>query len=226
MSSDTKLSKHGEKLLQMYKSMASNGYNQADGTKIVSAYNEFEMRKFRQICQPYFHFHNIKTVLDFGAGGSDWDAPNFDLETRNSAKIFFDVEQVFYFEPARNLLTKRKSDCVVCMDVLEHIFISDVPKIVDELFSLTKKLLIVNIACYEANALLPNGENAHITVRSPDWWKGVFDVISLNHKHVEVLLICSKDFVSGIIYEKYKGADWELSKSFVTNVIGQNFKPN
>jgi hypothetical protein len=95
------------------------------------------------------------------------------------------------------------------MDVLEHLFISDIPKAVDEWYSVTKKLLIVNVACYKANAMLPYGENAHVTVRSPDWWKDVFDEISLNHQAVEVLLICSQDFLSGIIFEKYKSEDWE-----------------
>ena len=28
----------------------------------------------------------------------------------------------------------------------------------------------INVACYNAAALLPNGENAHVTVRAPSWW--------------------------------------------------------
>ena len=63
MNFDTKLSEHGENLLKMYQLMASDGYNQKDGTRVESAYSEFEMHKFRQICQPHFHFHDVKTVL-------------------------------------------------------------------------------------------------------------------------------------------------------------------
>jgi hypothetical protein len=206
--------------------MAKEGYERMDGIKILDAYNDFEMRKFRHICQPHFFANNVATVLDYGAGGSDWDRPDFDPVTRNSAKQFFNVDQVYEFEPARDKLMKTKADCVVCMDVLEHIFISDVGKIVDELFNLSNKLLIVNVACYEANALLPNGENAHITVRTPDWWKGVFDVISLNHKDIEVLLICSYDFISGVVYEKFKGTDWEQSETFVSTIKCKTFQPS
>ena len=57
-------------------------------------------------------------------------------------------------------------DCVVCFDVLEHIFVSDVATVLRDFFT-CKKLVILNVACYEANALLPNGENAHITVLVP-----------------------------------------------------------
>jgi len=225
MKIDEQLSAHGQKLIKLYKLMAKEGYDRNDGTRIDNVYNDFEMRKFRQICQPHFFANNVKTVLDYGAGGSDWDCPDFDPVTRNSAKQFFNVDQVYKFEPARDKMIKTKADCVVCMDVLEHIFISDVAKIV-ELFNLSNKLLIVNVACYEANALLPNGENAHITVRTPDWWRGVFDVISLNHKDIEVLLICSYDFVSGVIFEKFKGADWEHSETFVSKIKGNTFQPS
>ena len=86
MNFDTKLSEHGENLLKMYQLMANDGYNQKDGTRVESAYSEFEMHKFRQICQPHFHFHDVKTVLDYGSGGSDWDAPEFDPKSQDSAK--------------------------------------------------------------------------------------------------------------------------------------------
>ena len=55
-------------------------------------------------------------------------------------------------------------------------------------------ILVLNVACYEANALLPNGENAHITVRTPHWWKGAIDLISAEHPSVSVDLICSPSY--------------------------------
>jgi len=226
MKCDEQLSLHGQKLIKMYQSMADEGYDRVDGIRIDDAYNDFEMRKFRYICKDAFVSNNVKTVLDYGAGGSDWDAPAFDPTSCTTAKQFFDVEKVYSFEPARDLFIKTNADCVVCMDVLEHIFISDIPKVVDELFKLSEKLLIVNVACYKAGALLPNGENAHVTVRNPDWWKGVFDVISSNYKDIEVLLICSKTYVSGILYDRFKAAEWDLSQSFETHVVGHNFQPN
>ena len=38
--------------------------------------------------------------------------------------------------------------------------------------SYANRLVVLNIACYKATALLPNGKNAHVTVRDPMWWKG------------------------------------------------------
>ena len=62
-----------------------------------------------------------------------------------SAKQFFNVSSVTTFEPARDLEQKINSDAVVCIDVLEHIFIEDIPNILGELFSLAKKLLVVKL---------------------------------------------------------------------------------
>ena len=144
----------------------------------------------------------------------DWDAPNFEPSTNESAKQFLKIKDVCTYEPARNLLEKRKSNCVVCMDVVEHIHISDVTKVLDELFSLSKKRLLVNVACYRAQAMLPTGENAHITVRSPYWWKGMFDAISINYEEVEVVLICLQTYSSGVIFETFRSGDWNEKKGF------------
>jgi hypothetical protein len=223
---NTTLSKQGKKLIELYEQMVHEGYDRIDGSTVKQVYNDFELRKFRNICKASFIDQKIKTVLDYGAGGSDWDTPNFDPITGKTAKQYFLVDDVTSFEPARNLLVKRKSDAVVCMDVLEHVFISDIPTLVAELFSFSKKLLVVNVACYKAAAMLPNGENAHITVRPPEWWKGVFDTIASNFKDVEVFLICSTTFTSGVIFDKYKSSDWEQSKTFETDIKFQRFNPS
>ena len=120
-------------------------------------------------------------------------------------------------------MEKKESDCVVCMDVLEHIFLTDIPNLVDELFMLSKKLLVINVACYKAAALLPNGENAHITVRGPDWWKGIIDGVAIKYPDVKVLLICSQTFSSGVIFQPFKSKDWHSSKEYSIGYKSVNF---
>lgn len=215
--SKLKLSKQGNELIQLYKDMVVNGYDRTDGIYVENTYNDFELKKFRNICKDYILKSNIKTILDYGGGGSDWDKPNFEPTNGATAKQFFNIRKVTTFEPARNLMEKIESDCVICMDVLEHIFITDLPNIVDELFSLAKKLLVINVACYQAGALLPNGENAHITVRNPYWWKGVIDMASINYPEIKVLLICSQTYKNGIIFTPFKSWDWHSSNNYCTH---------
>lgn len=218
-----KLSKKGEDLISFYKKMAKEGYNRIDGIRVQSAYNDFELQKFRNIVRQNLKSQKIRSVLDYGGGGSDWNASNFEPFTGESAKQFFNLNEVNTFEPARNLTKKVKSDCVVCVDVLEHIFVADVSSVIKDLFSLSKKLLIINVACYKAAALLPNGENAHVTVRNPHWWKGVIDTIALSYKDIDIMLICSETFSSGIIFETFKAKDWYSASNFSIDIKGANF---
>lgn len=194
--------------------MVIEGYKRQDGSKVENTYSDFELQKFRTICKEHISHPSIKTVLDYGGGGSDWDEEGFEPSNGASAKQFFDVNTVTTFEPARNQMDKKHSDCVVCTDVLEHIFLKDIANLVDELFSLTKKLLVINVACYKAAALLPNGENAHITVRSPDWWKGIIDGVAIKHPNVKVLLICSKTFKTGVTFQPFSSKDWHSSNDY------------
>ena len=186
------LSDKGQRLVKMYSQMAEKGYVTNTGEDIKAAYNSFELRKIRDVIRNKFTQYEINTVLDYGCGGSDWNTPGFENEL--SAAEFFNLATVHRYEPAREIDERRLVDCVVCFDVLEHIFVSDVGTVLRDIFSYAKKLVVLNVACYEANALLPNGENAHITVRTPHWWKGAIDLISAEHPSVSVDLICSPSY--------------------------------
>ena len=35
--------------------------------------------------------------------------------------------------------------------------------------------LFATVALYPAAKILPNGENAHCTLKSPDWWRSMFE---------------------------------------------------
>ena len=81
-----RLSKKGKELITCYKKMAKEGYNRTDGMRVQSAYNDFELQKFRNVVKQNMQSEQIKSVLDYGGGGSDWDAVNFEPTTGESAK--------------------------------------------------------------------------------------------------------------------------------------------
>ena len=51
----------------------------------------------------------------------------------------------------RNLNQKKFLDCVVSFDVLEHVFISDVPWVIFDIFSHAKKAVFINVASFKAS---------------------------------------------------------------------------
>ena len=108
--------------------MAHHGYDRTDGKYIDTAFSDFESRKYRKVIKKIFEQHGIRTVLDYGCGGSNWRQPDFDEETGQSAQEFYSLEETYHFEPSRDIDERQRVDCVINFDVLEHIFISDIPK--------------------------------------------------------------------------------------------------
>ena len=220
--SSLEFSQKGQNLIDLYKKMATNGYDRRDGSRVEKAYNDFELKKFRNLVHPIFNEFRVASVLDYGSGGSDWDKEGFDQKSNKSATEFFNLETVARYEPARGFNQKVIQDCVVCMDVLEHIFVGDIPAVLRDIFRHAKKLVVLNVACYKAAALLENGENAHISVRRPLWWKGVLDTISLEFPAVSIMLICSKTYNSCEVYNFYKANDWWEDKKFAIDLSESN----
>lgn len=210
-----KISDRQKQLTSVYAMMAKDGYNTIDGSYIKDAFNDMEISAFRNIVKDVFVKYDIKTMLDYGCGGSDYDKVGFDGTL--SAREFFGLDRVYRFEPARNIDERRHVDAVVCFDVLEHIFIADIANTVRQLFSLADRLLVVNVACYPARAMLPNGENAHVTVRPPLWWKGMFDAIAAEFPKVSILLLCSTGWRQVSPFEMWSANQWLHSPTFVTN---------
>lgn len=62
------------------------------------------------------------------------------------------------------------ADIVVATDVMEHVEEQFVDATLKRLAGLSQRLCFMNIACELSKSLLPDGRNAHVTVRPPDWW--------------------------------------------------------
>ena len=81
------LSKKGEELLKLYKSMANKGYMRQSGEKVNDAFSDFESRYYRDHINSTFIKVGVKTVVDYGCGGSDWNMKGF-IPQANLQKSF------------------------------------------------------------------------------------------------------------------------------------------
>ena len=109
-------------------------------------------------------------------------------------------------------------DLIVLFDVLEHIFIGDLKLVVSDIYKYAKELVILQIACYPASATLPNGENAHITVRNPVWWKGFIDSFSSDFPKVSTILMCSNSYNKATIFETWSAKKWHEIPHFKVDI--------
>jgi len=212
---DLVFSQKGLDLIKLYTDMAEQGYDRKDGSHVEDVFADFELRAYKGAISDVLRAYSVRTVLDYGAGGSDWNVSGFDEDTDKSAFEYFGLEQSYRYEPARDIDERTVVDCVVCFDVLEHIFISDVASVLRDIFANASKLIVLNVACYPAAAKLPNGENAHITVRNPVWWKGMLDSVSVEYPDISVYLICSTEWRNSTAFPIWNANMWQQSDLFV-----------
>jgi hypothetical protein len=135
------------------------------------------------------------SLLDYGCGkGEVYQQKDLEFPDGSTATTLADYWQLDDirrydpgYEPFSELPTDRY-DGVICTDVLEHITEPDVPWILEEIFGFARKFVFASIACYPAKKTLPDGNNAHCTVRSPDWWSGLIHGVAMRHTDISYRL--------------------------------------
>lgn len=190
--------------LEIYKSMHVDGYERkADGqtSKIEGkdAYPGEQLLKFRLIIKEMIDKTSSKTILDYGCGKGQQYGP-LDVPDQQgkivakSIQEYWDVKSIRMFDPGvkeHSTLPEGKYDGVVSTDVLEHIPIEDIPWVVEEMCSYARKFVFANIACYPALATLPDGSNAHVTIKHPEWWDGLFTALTQNKRSLKYAIVCA-----------------------------------
>jgi hypothetical protein len=119
-----------------------------------------------------------RTILDYGAGKGLQYRPQRivvdGVHVADGVAEYWDVDEVRCYDPGYAPHSERpqgRFDGVVSTDVLEHCPEEDVPWILAEIFGYAGRFAYLNVACYPARKHLPNGENAHVTIRAPEWWR-------------------------------------------------------
>ena len=108
-----------------------------------------------------------KTALDYGCG----NALHY---IKDKIHLSWGLEKIGLYDPAIlkwDCLPGDNFDCVICTDVLEHVPEREINKTLEEIFTLSNKCVYLNIAMYPARQILPNGENAHCTLKPEQWWR-------------------------------------------------------
>jgi len=78
------------------------------------------------------------------------------------------------YDPAIPKYSKMQTgeyDAVCCNDVLEHVPEEGLDKVFRQILSYKPRFISLNIGIYAAEAILPNGKNAHETIRPMIWWR-------------------------------------------------------
>jgi len=126
----------------------------------------------------------FNSVLDYGCGQSEFldKLPN---------------EVKYRYDPAISKHNKQPNpedvDVVTCLDVMEHVPEEAVDEVLKDIHRLSDKAVFV-ISLVEAACKLPNGEQAHTTVRSKAWWTERIEAVfgktqRMKHKRNGILFL-------------------------------------
>ena len=184
--------------LRYYKKMHIDGYNLIDGRKREpnNAYDGKSTIIFAPLVKNIIKQNNIKSMLDYGCGKGFYyeNAVNISGINNKNLREFWGINIDIYdpcYEKYNILNQDKKYDLIICIDVLEHIPKEDIPSVLSLISNLTNKYIFLNVACNEAVALLPNGENAHINIQEPEWWyEQILQIINVR-ENLKIICNCT-----------------------------------
>lgn len=173
-----------EELGQLYRQMHT-GYDADQNGAPVQIFNGFSLIPHVETIKAAIDRHGAQTVLDYGSG-KGLQYKNVDIEMPDGSKFanvveYWGVDAVTCFDlgvPEFSNLPPQRFDVVVSTDVLEHCPEEDLPWILGEMIGRADRFVFATVALYPAQKILPNGENAHCTLKSPDWWRGLIEDVT------------------------------------------------
>lgn len=170
-----------QELLDQYRAMHRDG-DVRHGTPAQQTFDGKSLPRQAPRIRQLIQRTGAKTLLDYGSGKGKQYLPAGIMENGvvrwNSMQEYWGVDSIRCYDPGYppfSALPEGRFDGVVCTDVLEHCPEEDLPWIVAELFGYARLFVFANVACYPAAKILPNGENAHCTVRAVEFWRALFD---------------------------------------------------
>ena len=107
------------------------------------------------------------SVLDYGTGKGKLVA---NLRQSTEGKLKIDG-----YDPAVEQWSTRPDnqyDIITSLDVLEHIEVSSIGSVLEDISSLTKRFCLLAIDLQPAVKTLADGRNAHIMLAPQEWWVG------------------------------------------------------
>jgi len=201
-------------LLEQYRAMHRDG-DVRRGTPAQQTFDGKSLPRQAPRIRELIQRTGARTLLDYGSGKGMQYLPAGIMENGvvrwNSMQEYWGVESIRCYDPGYppfSALPEGRFDAVVCTDVLEHCPEGDLPWIVAELFGYARLFVFANVACYPAAKTLPNGENAHCTIRAVEFWRALFDNAAVG--------------ASGVLWDVW--ADTPLDKSRQEVRIG-SFEP-
>lgn len=135
------------------------------------------------------NFLECDSVIDFGCGKNPLADKLQDSGIGRTAKYDPAI-------PGIDQLPTDRYDCLINTDMLEHIPEHELSAVIEQFKRLSSTAIIIP-HLEKASAILPNGENAHCTIKTPAEWRNLLLKYYRNVEHLphhsksHALFVCS-----------------------------------
>lgn len=169
-------SPHYRPLVDLYKQMHFGKQSRFPG---------YSVAPFVGLIRAILTRHEARTILDYGSGAGH-QYRKVGVRVAGRLRFFPCLEsywgaRITLYDPAvmDHLLPPEGTfDGVISTDVLEHVHEEDLNWVIEDLFENARTFVFASVAAHLASTLLPDGRNAHVTVREASWWYERFRAIA------------------------------------------------
>jgi len=140
--------------------------------------------------------HKVKSLLDYGSGKGYLYSKNFKIVNPNlkePLQKLWKIDKLKCYDPGYTEHAEYPTDIydmVISTDVIEHIPEEDLTWFLNDIFSLSKKFVYLNIACYPALKHFKDGTNVHVSIFKPqEWIDFIMKLWKEKYKHLEIYLV-------------------------------------
>ena len=181
-------------LLDLYVTMHARGAPE-QGDRAEDMFAGTSLRPHVEAIGHLIRGTGARTLLDYGCGKARlYGAPAkaFGGAPGTTLQQHWGLDEIALYDPAypsHDTLPSGTFDGVICTDVLEHVPQDDVAWVLGEIFGYARKFVYLNVACYPAKKILPNGENAHCTIQPQEWWLARIAEITAGRDPIQTALV-------------------------------------
>jgi hypothetical protein len=139
----------------------------------INPFRGFSLNFFIPNLSTLIRDSNIRTALDYGCGRAE-------PHEIYRLKDLWDLDILDKYDPGIKQwsdIPTSTYDLVFCIDVMEHLEENHIDIFLSHIHSLTIKVAFFSISIRPAAKNLPDGSNAHKTIRPARWWQKKVDNI-------------------------------------------------
>lgn len=121
--------------------------------------------KWGRVVGDFAKRRRVTSILDYGCGQGSLARSLWELK----------IDEYDPAIPGKDEPPTKRYDMVVCTDVLEHIESDKIDAVATHLFGLAERYALVVVSLVPTAKTLSDGRQAHILLRSREWWMTLFE---------------------------------------------------